>query len=53
MPQPFPAAANFKLWELDQTSDECVAKLIYRVRKAYGRIDLLVLNAGESSVLLV
>ena len=40
-------AANFSLWQLEQTDDTSVAALIKRVKDAYGKIDFLFLNAGK------
>jgi len=49
VPFPFcPAAAadGWQLWQMDQTSDASVNAFIQRVKNTYGKIDLLVLNAG-------
>jgi NAD(P)-dependent dehydrogenase (short-subunit alcohol dehydrogenase family) len=39
---------GWQLWQLDQTSEDSVQRLIKRVADTYGRIDFLFLNAGKS-----
>lgn len=41
---------GFDLWQLDQTDQASVNRLIQRVNDTYGRIDFLFLNAGQPAV---
>ncbi|GAQ90868.1 hypothetical protein KFL_006950030 [Klebsormidium nitens] len=42
-----PTAANWQLYQLDQTSDDSVKQLINRIASNYSEIDFLYLNAGR------
>ncbi|KAL0048017.1 hypothetical protein WJX82_005770 [Trebouxia sp. C0006] len=46
-PWRYPAPPNWSLYAMDQTSAESVKQMINRVAVTYGRIDVLMLNAGN------
>ncbi|CAL8465628.1 g5164 [Coccomyxa elongata] len=49
-PWRYPPPPNWKLLQLDQTSDDSVKQLIDQVAVLHGRIDILYLNAGRQFV---